>query len=113
MQTEITVIEPLPIGRPAIEDAKECYNKWNGAVTFEQDLKDYLATGMVVSRPDVFAMAKVINFRGEPAWFIRVAVGNLQELLRLLPVYLPWICFCRRGPKLKAWPLKRFFELTK
>lgn len=113
MQTEETIIHPLPTGTPAIETARECYLKWRGQVTFEQDLQDYLGTGMVWSRPDVFAMAKVIKFRDEPAWFVRIAVGNLRELLLLLPVCLPWICFCRRGnPKLKAWPLKRLLELA-
>jgi hypothetical protein len=113
MKTELTMIQPLPTGRPAIETARECYRKWEGLVTFEQDLQDYLATGLVWARPDVFAMAKVIYFRGEPAWFIRVAVGNIKELLRLMPIPLPWICFCRRGdPKLKAWRSKRVFELV-
>jgi hypothetical protein len=113
MKTQQTTIEPLPIGRPAIDVAREYYHKWDGLITFEEDLRDYLATGMVVSRPDVFAMAKVIAFRGEPAWFIRMAVGDLKALLRLLPVYLEWICFCRRGKlDLKAFPLKRLYELA-
>jgi hypothetical protein len=108
------MIDPLPIGRPAIEIARECYQKWRGKVTFEQDLSEYLVSGMVVARPDVFAMAKIINFEGAPAWFIRVAVGNLGALLRLLPVYLPKICFCRRGdPHLKVYSLERLIKLTK
>ena len=113
MQTEETIIQPLPTGRPAIETARECYHKWGGLVTFQQDLQDYLESGMVWSRPDVFAMAKVINFRGEPAWFIRVAVGNLRELLLLIPVYLPWICFCRGSdPRLKVYSLERLLKLS-
>ena len=37
--------------------------------------------------------------RIEPAWFIRMAVGNLKELLRLLPVY--------PGPRPKARKTKK------
>jgi hypothetical protein len=112
VKTEQTTIEPLPIGRPAIERARECYHKWQGLATFEQDLADYLETGMVWSRPDLFAMAKVINFRGQPAWFVRVAVGNLRELLRMVPLYLTHICFCRGAdPRLKAYRLDRLLKL--
>jgi hypothetical protein len=113
VKTEITVIEPVPItDRPAIQVARECYNKWRGITNFEQDVAHYLEYGMIVSRPDVFAMGKIIYYKGEPAWFIRVAVGNLKALLRLLPVPLSHICFCRRGVKLRAYPLERMLKLA-
>jgi hypothetical protein len=110
MQTEETIIQPAQHGPMAIEVARKYYHEWKGIVTFDEDLAHYLEHGFVVSRPDVFAMGKVIIRGGEPAWFIRVAVGNLGALLRLLPVALPKICFCRRGVRLKVYSLERLLH---
>ena len=86
----------------AFRVAELCYEKWMGEVSFANDVGDYLYDGVVISRPDLFGMAKVIDLapegqKPEPAWFVRMAVGNLNELLAALPLPLPKICFCRRN----------------
>jgi hypothetical protein len=79
------------------------YRKWKGRwfmgfLTFLADLVDHMLHGMVIARPDIFMMAKTIRTKdGEPGWFIRVATGNLADLLISLPFQLPTISFCRRG----------------
>jgi hypothetical protein len=98
----------------AIQVARRSYDKWKTLVPFEKDLRDYLEEGIVVSRSDVFLMAKVVDRRpkdkdgnpiGEridPALFVRMGVGNLSQLLitaasSTAPVFVPWLRFCRRG----------------
>jgi hypothetical protein len=73
------------------------YKKWDGNAKFIDDLDDYHLKGVVISTPWMFAMAKVIDLGGEPAWFVRMAVGRLETLVSNLPIYLPKICFCRRN----------------
>lgn len=66
--------------------------------TFEDDLLDYLKNGFVVSRPNLFAMAKVIVHPRNPsvaAWFIRYACGETRYLIDVLPFWLDWIVWCR------------------
>jgi hypothetical protein len=116
MNEDLSIIRAVPHGPMAIDQAMECYKKWKGAATFEQDLAHYLLHGVVVSRPSCFGLAKIIDLAepGEevmPAWFIRVAVGDLRELLGCLPGFLPAICFCRRGDgKLRAYSLTRLIK---
>lgn len=114
MITETTTIKPIASERkPAIDVASECYAKWRGDVNFMTDLADYLRHGVVIARPDIFGMAKIIDWQGEPTWFVRIAVGDLRELLAALPCYLPKICFCRRGGvRVRVYPLRRVAELT-
>lgn len=103
---------------PPILEAQELYRKYS-KVPFTVDLIDYVYTGLIVSRPTCFAMAKVTDLAkpGEPhqwAWFIRVAVGDMFELLNCLPCYLEKICFCRRGKEdfMRVYDLKRFIRLV-
>jgi hypothetical protein len=109
-----------PIGRKdrvfAIDVAEACYLKWGG-VNFAEDLSHYLLNGVVIVRPDLFGIAQVIDLAPEgttppePAWFVRMAVGDLRELVAELPFYLPKICFCRRnddGQVMKKYSLDRF-----
>jgi len=111
MITEQIIIHPIPPGLTAIQVAASCYKKWMGMVSFEEDVAHYLAYGMVVARPDVFAMAKIIEQEGEPAWFIRMAVGPLDTLFSVLPGYLSKICFCRRNDgRLRVYSLDRFYK---
>jgi hypothetical protein len=104
----------------AIELAHACYKKWKGMASFQEDLKHYLLYGVVISRPTCFVMAKVIDLAPldadgvpippiRPAWFVRMAVGDLRELISLTPGFLPAICFYRRGAgKMRVLPLGRF-----
>ena len=103
--------------------AKLFYAMFNSQISFEDDLNDYLINHVVVSRPTCFGMARLHDLaeEGEPpdlAWFIRIAVGNLPELLNALPAYLPKICWCRNKPgkpfdeKLRVYKLDRLRDLA-
>jgi len=109
-------------GTSAADVAVACYEKWKqkaearGEVTvpFAVDLADYMRNGLVIARPDIFGMARVIDWEGQPAWFVRIAVGDLRTLIAEIPAHLPRICFCRRGdPRIHAWSLERLIELVR
>jgi hypothetical protein len=109
------------VEKPAIDIAREYYKKWGDVgKTFHQEVAHYAENAMVFIRPDLFMLAKIIDLRpldaegnpiGEelmPAWYIRMAVGRLSELLLTLPVYLPTVCFHRHGDlRLRTYSLKR------
>lgn len=114
-ETTINIVNPGPLR--AIEVAARCYRKWMGQVNFEQDVANYMAYGYVVTRPTCFGMAHIITLdpdekkrwiAGEQAWFIRMAAGDLLELLSCLPGYLPWIAFCRRNDgRVRVYKIER------
>jgi hypothetical protein len=117
MTQGITIIKGVEPKRPtAIELAHVCYKKWKGMASFQDDLTHYLLHGIVISQPNCFVMVKVIDLAEEgeeckPAWFVRIAVGDLRELIALTPGFLPAICFCRRGDgRLRVFPLARFIK---
>ena len=117
-QSTINIVTPGPM--TAIEVAARCYHKWMGQVSFEQDVANYMAHGYMVTRPSCFGMAHIIRLpadekerwtAGEQAWFIRMAAGNMLELLACLPCYLPWIAFCRRGDgRVRVYSLERLYR---
>src|SRR4029077_3949694 len=110
MITDERIIRPLLPNEWAVAVAKLTYEKWQNKkqvpperrVKFEDDLRDYLCNGVVVSRPTIFWMAKIIEVKPkwaagpELAWFVRIAVGSIDELMQTLPGPLPNIAFCRR-----------------
>ena len=99
---DLPVITPIQIARAA-------YLHWKSKVPFIVDLANYLEHGIVISRPDIFAMAKI---EGE-ALFVRMAVGNLRTLLCALPVLLPKIRFCRRnGERVREYDLAKLLQTT-
>ena len=115
MITEETIINQIPPGLTAIQVAVASYKEWMGDVSIEEDIAQYLNDGFVLSFPTCFALVKVIEEpkTKEPAWFIRMAVGHLDELLYHLPFYLPKICFCRRNDgRLRSYSLERMMQLT-
>ncbi len=77
-----------------------------GLNTFERDLCWYLEHGLVISRPDRFIMAKLIDStKGDddwhPAkpdcWYVHAAVGRgcLEWFLKQSPIRMPKIAFRR------------------
>jgi hypothetical protein len=116
MITNQTVIKDFQaFDIPAITLARMYYRQWKSDVPFDQDVQDYLENGVVISRPDLFGMARFTQAPdGQLAWFVRVAVGNLKRLVPSLPCKVPWICFCRRkDPRLRYYGFDRFLQLTK
>lgn len=121
MITDVRTIKALlPGENTAIQEAAYLYLKWKSKVPFNEDLANYLVSGCVATRPTCFAMAKVIQlpksekaWSEQYAWFIRVAVGNIMELISCLPGYLPWIAFCRRGEeRMRIYRLERLLRLA-
>ena len=122
-QTTINMVNHGPL--TAIEIAARCYRNWMGQVSFEHDLANYMARGYVVTRPSCFAMAHIVTLEpdqktpprwtaGEPAWFVRMAVGNPVELFSCVPYYLPWIAFCRRNDgRVRVYKLERLIRKVK
>lgn len=87
---------------------------------FADDLLEYHRFGWVKSSPTSFAMARVINIAPEgsklvePAWFIRMAVGNMKEILDMLPGYLPKILWCRNNDGvLRIYSTERLVSLAR
>jgi hypothetical protein len=118
MITEEYMIKPISLGRTAIQEAVECYREWMPQVKFEEDVAFYLSEGVVISTPTCFGLARVIEGprTKAPAWFVRMAVGPLDELLGELPFNLPEICLCRgkKGDlRIRSYSLKRLMELTR
>lgn len=134
MITQQRIISAFTPKVSPIRIAALCYKKWWSDVPFIDDLDDYMLNGIVISTPYLFAMAKVIDVGGqsntsgglggpslalgmtdkrEPAWFVRMAVGNLKILLANLPCYLPRICFCRRNDgRLRVYDTARLIKLV-
>jgi hypothetical protein len=132
MITDEKMIRPLLPHEWAVALAKETYQKWQDKnnvppdkrVKFEDDLVDYLCNGFVLSRPTVFWMAKIVDLTDpgdgrsqmgdrDLAWFVRVAAGNMEELMQTLPALLPKIAFCRRGDgRVRVYRLERFLQIV-
>lgn len=117
MITEEQMLKPISLGRTAIQEAAACYRDWMPDSSFEADLAFYLAHGCVISRPDCFGMARVIEGprTKKPAWFVRMSVGRLDLLIRALPFALPEICLCRgkKGDlRIRSYSFERMMQLT-
>jgi hypothetical protein len=134
MITEQKMIRPLLPHQWAIAIAKETYHKFqtrnnvppDKRVKFEDDLVDYLCNGFVVSRPTCFWMGKIVDLaetgdggqrtedsKPDYAWFVRVAAGDLEEMLLTMPVVLSKIAFCRRGDdRVRVYSLDRFLRFA-
>jgi hypothetical protein len=104
----------------AIEIAMLRYKQY-GMTKFVEDYDEYTLTGILISMPDLFIMAKIIDLapdeakEQEPAWFIRMAVGSTRTIADALPwTALPKICFCRRNDgRLRSYSSRRITELAK
>lgn len=90
------LIRPLLWKHSAFDLAKLFYAQY-ADLNFEDDLLEYLRFGFVCSRPHLFAMARVVEHEGETMWYIRIAIGDIVELLTVLPFHLDKICFCRNN----------------
>jgi hypothetical protein len=81
---------------------------------FYDVLATYLQYGVVISRKDLFVMAREIEHEGEPAWFCRFSVGKVKDLIAQTPYPLKWLCYTRRDEiTLRAVRLDRLLERIK
>jgi hypothetical protein len=118
MITDEQMVKPISLGPTAIQRAAACYREWMPDVSFEVDVAFYLAHGCVISRPDCFGMARVIEGprTKQPAWFVRMSVGPLDVLMSALPYPLPEICLCRgkKGDlRIRSYSFERMLEILK
>lgn len=97
---------------PAIEIVRALYQRHQIKPTFEEELSDHLANGIVVATPTSFLMGKAVELAdGRRAWFIAGAAGSFRNALALLPWWLPFIAFCRRGKNdIKVYPTAKFIQ---
>jgi hypothetical protein len=113
--TQETFLNPIPPGLTAVQVAAACYKKWMGDASLEEDIAHYMVYGCVLSFPTCFALLKAIEDpkTKEPAWFLRMAVGRLDEMIYHMPFYLPRICFCRRNDgRLRSYSMERYTQLV-
>lgn len=123
MITEETILRdvpPIDRRRRPVLIAGACYARWMGSVDLIDDLDAYQLdpNGVVISRPDLFVLAKVVldphkDHRGELAWFIRMFVGdNMRALLAALPDYgIKRICFCRNNDgRMRSYDIGRLLH---
>ena len=130
MRMATDLIRPLLFKPCAFDRARAFYAQFANhpdpkkRLCFEDDLLEYMRRGWVKCSPTAIAFARVINIAPEetklvePAWFIRFALGPLDEVLGMLPFYLPRIVWCRNneGPgfgTLKNYSTERLFKLTR
>ena len=110
------MIRPLVLrGEHSAFDLARLFYAQYANLNFEDDLIDYHRNGYVISQPHIFGMFRPIFYEGERIWFIRIAVGNLLELLRYLPCMLPKIAFCRnnQADKMVVVDTQRLIQLAK
>jgi hypothetical protein len=114
----MTTKKQFPIQRSAALCALEYYCKMKhgrliGFLWFIVDVIDYLLHGFVIARPTCFMMMKLIRLGDarKPAWYVRIAVGELEELLDCVPCFLPTMCFCRRDDgRLRTYDFARIIK---
>ena len=93
-----TLIRPLLMRREQTPfDLARLFYQQYSDLDFGDDLIEYFREGWVRSSPTAFAMARPIEHEGRRGWFIRIAVGNMLELLEMLPCPLEFIAFCRNN----------------
>jgi hypothetical protein len=98
---------------PAIDRIREVARQKGD--DFDAALAEYLREGIVVSNPAAFVMALPIRVDGREAWFVKAAAGDLRLIIRMFPVFKPWVVFDRaRGNKRQrvysAKRILRFFR---
>lgn len=104
----------------AIQKAADLYRQHLPASDLTTELALYLQNGYVFSFPHLFAMARPVQawapeqwisdptheFAVSDAWYVHLAIGDLAELVRLMPFPAPFICFYRKfrgGLKIHPW----------
>ena len=100
MRTQVNIVHPLILRgeSSAFERMERMYAEYNDpALNFWKDLLDYAENGFVRISPTSMALAKPCRDERGEYWFIRAAVGNLDELVSILPGFLPRIMWCRRN----------------
>ena len=110
------MIRPLVLrGEHSAFDLARLFYAQYANLNFEDDLIDYMRNGFVTVRPHLFGMFKAIIHDGERIWFIRIAVGNIMELLACLPCMLPKLAYCRnnQGDKMVVVSTDRLIQLAK
>jgi hypothetical protein len=78
---------------PAIDRIREVARRKGD--DFDAALAEYLREGIVVSNPEAFVMALPIRVDGREAWFVKAAAGDLRLIVRMFPVFKPWVVFDR------------------
>jgi hypothetical protein len=113
------MIRPLVLRgeHSAFDLARLFYSRYSN-LDFLADLQDYFRNGYVISQPHLFGLFKPIEHEGKRGWFVRIAIGNIGDLIRYFPCPLPFIAFCRNNDATKMvivdfdWFLKKVGQLN-
>ena len=111
------LIRPVMLqgGTCAFDVMQLMYKAFNDPrMDFASDLLDYARHGFVRISVSSMALAKVCRDGQGNYWFIRSAVGNLLELINMLPFFLPRIAWCRNNEKvLRMYDTRMLFKIVK
>ena len=110
------MIRPLVMrGEHSAFDLARLFYAQYANLNFEDDIIDYMRNGFVTVRPHIFGMFKAIIHEGRRGWFVRIAVGDLMELVACLPTPLAFIAFCRNNnsQKMVVVDSARLIELAR
>jgi len=90
------------------------FYRHNSTIQFEPDVNFYLKHGVVINTRTCFGMGFYTEIpagelAGKLCFFVRMAIGNLDELARYIPRRIPYIAFCRRkAGVIRIWPMREF-----
>ena len=111
MKTGVTTLPSFTGYNIPILVALDWYGRHSN-LNFWQEATLYLNQGYLISTPAIFAMGYWIKLKEEPAFFIRYAVGRLDELVSHLPKGTKWAAFCRNGEDdIRRYSLDRLSSL--
>ena len=86
-------------------------------LNFGVDLNHHLFEGHVLSNPNVFVMGKLIRVEDEIVFFIRFALGDLEEIGNssvFITENVKSVAFCRNNEgNVKQWSIDRCKELSR
>lgn len=88
-----------------ISEAKSVWDQHPDWGDFRECLEKCIAHGTVVSVPGLFLMAEIVRreFVTElgsvesDIWWVHYAVGSLDKIVELFPLWLPFVAFRRKG----------------
>jgi hypothetical protein len=114
------------------EAAADLYLQYRQPRTFEEDVAFHEVSGYVIETPTAFLMGRGVDRFTDPecircphviyprsrqnAWFIWVFAGDITEMLRLAPYWLPDVGWIRRNGRIRWYPcdlaLKRVWRVA-
>lgn len=109
-----------------IDQVEELYNSNPQPRGFTEDLEAHLQTGIVLSLPDCFVMARPVDLGapieliGDPfygfsteesnAWYVWAFVGKVNSCLQVMPFHLKYVAFARNNGPLRYYDSEKLLR---